>query len=61
MEAKYALPFYLLPLLSALVLTRTPFDKRGLATAVGISFVIAAPSAVWQIAHGLPFLEMLRT
>jgi hypothetical protein len=62
LEAKYAIPFFLAPLLGGLLLQperRVLFTRYALL-AVTVTVVIAAPSAVWQVTHGLPFLELMR-
>lgn len=62
LEAKYALPTYAVPLLVAIVLTghgRALLCWQ-LAAGLAIAALLAAPSALWQLAHGLPFLELIR-
>jgi Dolichyl-phosphate-mannose-protein mannosyltransferase len=62
LETKYALPLYLAPLLAALVLTgrgRALLSRHALAGAA-LAAAIALPSAIWQVGHGLPFLELMR-
>jgi 4-amino-4-deoxy-L-arabinose transferase-like glycosyltransferase len=39
---------------------RSIFRSRDLWIGIGIAVVLAAPNALWQIAHGLPFLELVR-
>ncbi len=63
LETKYALPLYLLPLLVGLLTTghaRALLRWQVLA-GVALAAVLAAPSALWQLTHGLPFLEMMRS
>ncbi len=62
LEAKYALPAFALPLVVAVVAV-----GRGralltwqLAAGAAIALGLAAPSLIWQLTHGLPFVEMLR-
>ena len=62
LESKYELPLRLLPLLVALVLAgrgRALLRREALFGAV-IAAILAAPSAIWQLGHGLPFLELMR-
>jgi hypothetical protein len=61
LQAKYAIPFYLVPLGLALVLTGhvRALARRELADGIGIAFVIAVPSVVWQLTHGLPFRDLV--
>ena len=62
LEAKYELPLFLAPLLLALLLTgrgRALWTKAALQGAL-LAAAIALPSLVWQVAHGLPFLELVR-
>jgi hypothetical protein len=62
METKYALPLYLGPLAAGLVLTghARALGRREVAVGIVIAAVLAAPSAIWQMVHGLPFLELMR-
>jgi 4-amino-4-deoxy-L-arabinose transferase-like glycosyltransferase len=39
---------------------RSIFRSRDLWIGVGIAAVIALPNAIWQAAHGFPFLELVR-
>ncbi|MBV9103785.1 MAG: glycosyltransferase family 39 protein [Candidatus Eremiobacteraeota bacterium] len=61
LEVKYQIPFYAVPLIVALLFTpqRTALFTREAAIGAVLAVVIAAPSIVWQIGHGLPFLELL--
>lgn len=61
-EAKYSVVFFAASLVAGLAFTR---ERRLLlngwaAAAAGLALVIALPNALWQIAHGLPMLELLR-
>jgi hypothetical protein len=62
LEVKYQIPFYVIPLLLAVAVTpqRRMFawPQAGLAALIAIA--IAAPSVIWQVAHGLPFAELLK-
>ena len=62
MEAKYALPLWLLALAVGLacVPERRVLRMRELWIGVGLAFVVALPSVIWQAAHGFPFVELLR-
>ena len=61
LEIKYALPIYLVPLSIAIVATGNArvLWRREVAIGSGIAIAIAAPSVIWQLAHGLPFVEMI--
>jgi 4-amino-4-deoxy-L-arabinose transferase-like glycosyltransferase len=62
MEAKYALPLWLVSLALALALfpERRLFRYRELWLGLGIAVVLALPSVVWQALHGFPFVELVR-
>jgi hypothetical protein len=62
MEAKYALPLWLVALAIGLASfpERRLFRYRELWIGLGIAFLIALPSVVWQAAHGFPFVELVR-
>ncbi len=62
MEAKYALPLWLLGLTFGLVLTRERriFARRELWLGIVLASAIALPSVVWQGLHGWPFVEIVR-
>jgi 4-amino-4-deoxy-L-arabinose transferase-like glycosyltransferase len=62
LEIKYELPLYLVPLIAAVVLCghRQALWKREAAIGIAVAAAIAAPSALWQLRHDLPFLEMVR-
>jgi hypothetical protein len=61
LEAKYAIPFFAVPLLLGLMVSK----QRGAlftwqaAAGVALAAVIALPSAIWQLTHGLPFLQLM--
>jgi hypothetical protein len=61
MEAKYAAPFFLAPLVAGLALgpSRRILWTREASAGVAAAVAIALPSVVWQVAHGLPFRELL--
>jgi hypothetical protein len=61
MEAKYALPVFLVPLLAGVVLgpSRRALVTRHAALGAALCVAIALPSVIWQLAHGLPFLDLL--
>ena len=62
LEAKYELPLRLLPLLVALALTSQgrALLRRHALFGAALAAALAAPSLVWQLAHHLPFLELVR-
>lgn len=62
MEAKYALPLWLVALALGLAFfpERRLFRCRELWLGLAIAFAIALPSVVWQAAHGFPFVELVR-
>ena len=59
-EVKYALVFWLISLACGLVMTsqRKLLARKDLWIGVALTAVIAVPSAIWQVTHGLPFLEL---
>jgi 4-amino-4-deoxy-L-arabinose transferase-like glycosyltransferase len=62
LEIKYELPLFVLPLFFGVILAgkwRTLLDRR-FALGVALAALLAAPSAVWQLSHDLPFLQMMR-
>jgi len=61
-EAKYGIVMWGIGLAIGLVLTdpRSIARSRDLWIGVGIAALIALPNVAWQIAHGLPFLELVR-
>jgi hypothetical protein len=61
LEAKYAIPFFAVPLLLGLMLSgqrRALFTWQA-AAGVALAAAVAAPSAIWQLTHGLPFLQLM--
>ncbi|MDB5026892.1 MAG: hypothetical protein JWO66_581 [Candidatus Eremiobacteraeota bacterium] len=62
MEAKYALPAWLIALAVGLLLTpqRRIFARRELWTGLALAALIALPSVVWQAANHWPFLDLVR-
>lgn len=62
MEAKYALPLWLIALAMGLVLTpqRRLLARRELWIGVAVAVAIAAPSVAWQARHGWPFVTLVR-
>jgi hypothetical protein len=62
LEGKYAIPLYLVSLGAALVLTGhvRALVRRELAIGLLFAAVLAAPSAIWQVTHGLPFRDLVR-
>lgn len=61
LECKYAIPFYLIALAVALLLTpqRRILATREMGIAAAVAFALASPSLVWQAMHGWPFIELL--
>jgi hypothetical protein len=62
MQAKYSLPFFAAPLALGLLFER---NRKALftwqaAAGLAIAAAIALPSVIWQVRHGLPFLELMR-
>jgi 4-amino-4-deoxy-L-arabinose transferase-like glycosyltransferase len=62
MEAKYAVPLFLVPLIAGVAVgpARRILATRQMLLGTALCVAIALPSAIWQLAHGLPFLELLR-
>jgi hypothetical protein len=62
MEAKYALPLWLVALAIGLLLgpERRVFARRDLWIGIALATAIALPSVVWQALHGFPFVELVR-
>lgn len=62
LEAKYTIAFWALALVISLAACgpRAPFARRDFWLGVLACVAIAAPSVIWQAAHGFPFLELLR-
>ena len=61
-EAKYGVLMWVAGLAVGMVLAgpRTELRSRDLWIGAVIAVVIALPNVVWQVAHGLPFLELVR-
>ncbi|MBV8434546.1 MAG: glycosyltransferase family 39 protein [Candidatus Eremiobacteraeota bacterium] len=61
-EAKYGVVMWGIGLAAGLVLAgpRTVFRSRDLWIGAGIAAILALPNAAWQLAHGFPFLELVR-
>src|SRR5258705_499103 len=61
LEAKYAAPLFLVPLIvgAALGPSRRVLFTRHAAIGAAVCTALALPSAIWQVAHGLPFIELL--
>jgi 4-amino-4-deoxy-L-arabinose transferase-like glycosyltransferase len=61
MEAKYAIPVWLLGLVVGLALTpeRRVLRARELWLGVALAVVIALPSVLWQAANGFPFAALV--
>lgn len=62
LEAKYAVPLFLVPLIAGVALgpARRILVSRHMLLGAALCIGIAVPSAIWQLAHGLPFLALLR-
>ncbi|MGH6787135.1 MAG: ArnT family glycosyltransferase [Novosphingobium sp.] len=60
LQIKYALVFWAVSLAAGLLLTpeRRLLKRRGFWLGLGLGALIALPSALWQAAHGFPFLEL---
>ncbi|MGC2244023.1 MAG: glycosyltransferase family 39 protein, partial [Candidatus Aquilonibacter sp.] len=61
-ETKYTILLWVIGLALGVALfgPRSIFRSRDLWIGVGIAVVIALPNAIWQAAHGFPFLELVR-
>jgi 4-amino-4-deoxy-L-arabinose transferase-like glycosyltransferase len=61
-EARYGVILWLIALAIGVGSTsqRSAFGARGLWVGAAIGAVVALPNALWQIVHGLPFLELVR-
>ena len=61
-ESKYTILLWTIGLALGLVLfgPRSIFRSRDLWIGIGIAAVLALPNAIWQLAHGMPFLELVR-
>jgi hypothetical protein len=62
LEAKYGMVFWLLGIALGLALfgDRSVWRSRDFWIGAAIAAVLVLPNAVWQLAHGLPFLELVR-
>jgi hypothetical protein len=62
LEAKYAAPFFVVPLVVALAAgrERAILWTRAAAAGAALSLALALPSTIWQVTHHLPFRELLR-
>ena len=60
LEIKYAMAFWTVGLGAGLLLTpeRRVVLRPALWIGLALAVVIAAPSAIWQLTHGFPFLEL---
>jgi hypothetical protein len=61
-EAKYGIVFWLFGIALGLLLSsdRSVWRLRDFWIGASIAMLLALPNAVWQLAHGLPFLELVR-
>jgi hypothetical protein len=62
LEAKYGMVFWLLGIALGLVLfgDRSVWRSRDFWIGAAIAVLLVLPNAAWQLAHGLPFLELVR-
>jgi hypothetical protein len=62
LEAKYAIPFFLAPLIAGIAVgpSRRLLVSREALVGAALAALLAAPSAIWQATHGLPFLELMK-
>ncbi len=62
LEAKYGIVFWLFGIALGLVLfgDRRMWRSRDLWIGTAIAVLLVLPNAAWQLAHGLPFLELVR-
>lgn len=60
-ETKYSVLFWAIGLAVGIAACgpRSVFRSRDLWIGIGIAVVLALPNAIWQLAHGLPFLELV--
>jgi len=60
--SKYSIAFFGVALLLALLLSseRRVLRMPGTWIGIGLGLALGLPSVAWQVAHGLPFLELLR-
>lgn len=61
-EARYGVLFWTIGLIGGMALAgpRAIFRSRDFWIGLLIAAVIALPNVIWQLAHGLPFLELVR-
>jgi 4-amino-4-deoxy-L-arabinose transferase-like glycosyltransferase len=62
LEAKYGIVLWLIPMalgLAFIAAGRSLLTRREAWIGIGIAGLIAAPSLIWQAAHGWPFLEII--
>jgi 4-amino-4-deoxy-L-arabinose transferase-like glycosyltransferase len=61
MEAKYAIPLWLIALFAGIVAAgpRELLRRRELWLGITLAALIALPSVLWQAAHGWPFAELV--
>ncbi len=62
LEAKYGIVFWLFGIALGLLIfsDRSVLRSRDFWIGAAIAMLLALPNAVWQLAHGLPFLELVR-
>jgi hypothetical protein len=62
LEAKYGIVFWLFGIALGLLLftDRSVWRLRDFWIGAAIALLLALPNAAWQLAHGLPFLELVR-
>jgi hypothetical protein len=61
-ETRYGVNIWIIAVVVGLVATaqRSSLRSTSLGVGLAIAAIIAIPNAVWQFAHGLPFLEVIR-
>jgi hypothetical protein len=61
-ETKYTIVLWMIALALGVAICgpRSIFRARDLWIGIGIAVVIGLPNAIWQTAHGFPFLELVR-
>ncbi len=61
-EARYGIVMWAIGLLAGVLIAgpRSILKSRDLWIGIGIATVVALPNVIWQLVHGLPFLELLR-
>ena len=59
---KYSVGFWVVALLAGLALTpqRRVLASRGVLAAAALATALVLPNVLWQLSHGLPFLDLLR-